>query len=167
MNRSARICHGFCESLIQKSERTLCIVYRCGELGDEARKANLIEVLEMSLPGSSGRTGAAEQQHGSAVEVGIGHTSERIDLGDAARNSANAGLAREATEGVSREPAGLLVPYIYQAQAGLAGGIQQRIQTVAAQRGNPLDAALAKALYHQIRRSHLVTSSRLSSNRGG
>jgi hypothetical protein len=104
----------------------------------------LIEVLEVSHPGGSGRTAAADQQQRGAVEAGIGHTGERIDEGHATGNGANTGPAAQAAEGVGQIRARLLVAYIYQTQAGLARGIQQRVQTMATQRRNPFDAVLAK-----------------------
>jgi hypothetical protein len=92
----------------------------------------LIEVLEVALPGGGGRAGAADQQQRGAVETGIGYTRQCIDVGHAARNGANPGPTRQAAAGVGHIRACLLVAYVYQAQAGFACRIQERVQTMAA-----------------------------------
>ena len=154
MHGSAGFGRGGCEGLVQHVEYAPRIVDRRGELGDRPSQGNLIEVLEVARSGGSGWAGAADQQHGGAIEPGIGHSGERVHLCHAARDGANAGPARQAAEGIGQICTRLLVAHVDQTHAGAVRSMQKRVQTVAAQSRDPIYPVLAQAFYQQVRRRH-------------
>ena len=79
---------------------------------------------------------------------------ERVEVRHAAGDGADPGTARKAADRIGHVCASLLVTHVHQAQAGIAGCVQERIEAMAAERRDPFHSTLLKISDNQFRRGH-------------
>ena len=147
--------HGCIEGFIQQLDHSRGQIDGSGIAGHGSRHLHLGKLLKMPEAACSVRAGAADEQHRSAVEMGVHNSAERIDVRDAARDRTNPRLASQAAVALGDVSGGLLVPRVDQLEPRTMGSVVQRIKTVATQRCHPCDSALFQPL-HQPFHSRLL-----------
>ena len=131
--------------------------------GQRTSKSDLIVVLEMTHAGCALVSGTRDQQHGRAAVVGIRDTHDCVHVSDA-RDGDYAGTPGQASESFGRVGRRLLVAGVDETHTRLLSGFVERVESVAAQRRDPLDATLLKVFHKPFgsRHFHLVSVQTMS-----
>jgi len=149
--------HG--ERLADVEGHLLGLVHLAGVLADGRRERHVVELLELAHVVLPRGALARDQQEWGAVERGVEHARERIDVGHTTAHRAHPHAPRQPGVGIGHVGGGLLVPRVDQADIRVAARQVERVQPVPAQRGHELHVAFPQSQGEQIGASHRESSS--------